>query len=157
MRVIVLAVGTPGGPGLAGAVRAYEERAGRYFDLEVIEVRPAPGGLGDAEGRRREGEALRERLPGELESFALTRDGKGLTSGGLARHLERTATYGRAGVAFLVGGARGLDEATRAAADHRLSLSPMTLPHGLARLVLAEQLYRAGTIARGEPYHRGDG
>lgn len=155
MRVMVLAVGPPGGPGLAEPVRRYEERAGRYFDLEVAEVRAAPGGLSDEEGRRREGEALLERLPDGLESFALTRRGKGLGSEGLARHLERLATYGRPGAVFLVGGARGLDERVLATADHRLSLSPMTLPHGLARLVLAEQLYRAGTIARGEPYHRG--
>lgn len=155
MRVLVLAVGSPGGPGLADVVRAYEDRADRYFDLEVLEVRPAPASVSEEEGRRREGEALVERLPEELESFALTREGKGLTSEGLARHLERLATYGRPGAAFLVGGARGLDGRTVGAADHRLSLSPMTLPHGLARLVLAEQLYRAGTIARDEPYHRG--
>ncbi len=155
MRVLVMAVGSPGGPGVAEPVRAYERRAGRYFDLRVVEVDAAGGGLSEAEGRRREAEALLERLPDDLEAFALTREGKGLTSEGLARHLQRMATYGRPGAAFLVGGARGLGERVLGAADHRLSLSPMTLPHGLARLVLAEQLYRAGTIARGEPYHRG--
>ena len=157
MRVLVLAVGSPGGPEVGAPVRAYEERAGRYFDLEVIEVRPAPGSVTDDEGRRREAEALLERLPEELESFALTREGKGLTSEGLARHLGRLGTYGRDGAAFLVGGARGLGDRALGAVDHRLSLSPMTLPHGVARLVLAEQLYRAGTILRGEPYHRGTG
>lgn len=155
MRIVVLVVGAPGGPGLADATRAYEERAGRYFDLEVVEVRPAGGSGSEAESREREGEALLERLPGELESFALNREGKGLTSEGLARHLSRLGTYGRPGAAFLVGGAAGLSSSVLEAADHRLSLSPMTLPHGLARLVLAEQIYRAGTIARGEPYHRG--
>lgn len=155
MRILVLAVGSPGGPGVADVVRSYEERAGRYFDLEVSEVRPAGSGRSDAEARREEGNALLERLPAELESFALTREGKGLTSEGLARHLARLGTYGRPGAAFLVGGARGLSSAVLEAVAHRLSLSPMTLPHGLARVVLAEQLYRAGTILRGEPYHRG--
>ena len=157
MRVLVLAVGSPGGPGVEAPVRAYEERAGRYFDLEVAEVRAAPGGVSDDEARRREAGALLERLPPGLESFALTREGKGLTSEGLARYLERLGTYGGEGAAFLVGGARGLGDRALEAADHRLSLSPMTLPHGVARLVLAEQLYRAGTILRGEPYHRGAG
>lgn len=156
MRVLVLAVGAPGGPGLAEPVRAYEERAGRYFDLEVTEVRPGTGSS-ERESARREAEALLERLPGELESFALTRRGKGIGSEGLARHLGRLATYGRPGAAFVVGGDRGLADRVLEAVDHRLTLSPMTLPHGLARLVLAEQLYRAGTILRGEPYHRGGG
>ena len=57
-------------------------------------------------------------------------------------------------VAFAIGGAYGLDEAVRRAAARSLQLAPWTLPHELARLVLAEQLYRAGTIARGEPYHK---
>lgn len=157
MRILVLAVGSPGGPGVERPVRAFEGRADRYFDLEVTEVRSAPGSVSAGERRRREGEELLERLPSGLESFALTREGKGLTSEGLARHLERQGTYGKAGTAFLVGGDRGLSDRVLRAVDHRLSLSPMTLPHGLARLVLAEQLYRAGTIVRGEPYHRGGG
>jgi 23S rRNA (pseudouridine1915-N3)-methyltransferase len=57
-------------------------------------------------------------------------------------------------VAFLIGGAFGLDESLRDTAQMRLSLAPWTLPHELARLVLAEQLYRAGTLVRGEPYHK---
>jgi len=57
-------------------------------------------------------------------------------------------------VAFLIGGAHGLGEALRTRAHRRLSLAPWTLPHELARLVLAEQLYRAGTMLRGEPYHK---
>jgi len=60
-----------------------------------------------------------------------------------------------AGVAFIIGGAYGLGEGVLARAQQELSLSPMTLPHQVARLVLSEQLYRAGTILRGEPYHKG--
>lgn len=154
MKLTLAAVGTPRTPGLARAIEEYEERARRYFRLEVTEV-SAAGGDDPERARRREAEALVRRVSGDLQVFALTREGKALTSGGLARHLDRMATYGRPGAAFLLGGAHGLAPAVIDRADHRLSLSPMTLPHELARLVLTEQIYRAGTILRGEPYHKG--
>lgn len=155
MKLTVLAVGPPEGTGVAGPIREYEERAGRYFSLEVCELPAAPGRLPTERAVRREGENLLERLPDDAEVFALSREGKGISSRGLASYLDRLATYGRAGAAFVVGGAHGLDPRVLQAADRRLSLSPMTLPHGLARLVLMEQIYRAGTILRNEPYHRG--
>lgn len=154
MKLAVVAVGTPRTPGLARAVDEYEERVRRYFRLEVVEVASAGADDPDA-ARTREGRALLGRVPEGLAVFALTRGGKALTSTGLARHLGRLATYGRPGAAFVVGGAHGLAPAVLEGADHRLALSPMTLPHELARLVLTEQIYRAGTILRGEPYHRG--
>lgn len=154
MKVAVAAVGTPRTPGVERAIAEYEERARRYFRLEVVEV--ASAATDDpSRARRREGEALARRIPEGLEVFALTRQGKGLTSRGLARYLDRLATYGRPGAAFVVGGAHGLSSAVRERADYRFSLSPLTLPHELARLVLVEQVYRAGTILRGEPYHKG--
>ncbi len=154
MKLAVVAVGTPRTPGLARAIEEYEERARRYVRLEVTEVSAADGD--DPErARSREAEELVRRVPEGLRVFALTREGKALTSVGLARHLDRMATYGRPGAAFVLGGAHGLAPAVLDRADHRLSLSPMTLPHELARLVLTEQIYRAGTILRGEPYHKG--
>lgn len=154
MKLALAAVGSPRTPGVARAIREYEERARRYFRLEVAEI--AAGGAGDPSATRaREGRELLRRVPDGLRVFALTREGKALTSTGLARHLGQLATYGRPGAAFLVGGAHGLAPEVHEAADHRLSLSPMTLPHELARLVLTEQIYRAGTLLRGEPYHKG--
>ena len=155
MKVTVVAVGAPEGTGVAGPIRTYEERAGRYFSLEVAELSAAPGRLPAEEAMEREADALLDRLPGKAEVFALTREGKGISSRGLAGYLERLATYGRDGAAFVIGGAHGLAPRILEAADRQLSLSPMTLPHGLARLVLTEQIYRAGTILRNEPYHRG--
>lgn len=151
----MLAVGAPEGTGVAGAIRTYEERVGRYFSLEVVELPAAPGRLPVDEALRREAEAILARLPDGADVFALTRRGKGITSRGLASYLDRLATYGPSGAAFVVGGPRGLSPRILETADRRLSLSPMTLPHGLARLVLVEQVYRAGTILRKEPYHRG--
>ncbi len=153
MKVLVAAVGSTGRGPVPEAIREYEERASRYFDFEAVEVRA--GGGGEAgEVRRREGGRLLDRVSDELQWFALTRSGRGMRSRRLARYLEELGTYGRAGAAFLVGGAHGLDERVLQRARYRLSISPMTLPHALARLVLTEQIYRAGTIARGEPYHK---
>lgn len=97
-----------------------------------------------------------EQVPPGFEVVALTREGVAWSSTRLARHLESLAVSARPGVAFLIGGALGIDDGVIARANLRLSLSSLTLPHDLARLVLLEQLYRAGTILRGEPYHKAD-
>lgn len=154
MRIVLAAVGSPGAGAVGEAIEEYETRAARYFRLEVVEVRSG-GASAQEEVRRTEGRRLLERLPEDLDWFALTRKGKGMTSRALARHVERMQTYGHPGAAFLVGGAGGLSEEVLERSRYRLSLSPMTLPHELARLLIAEQLYRAGTIIAGEPYHRG--
>jgi len=102
-----------------------------------------------------EGERLLARIPDGAEVIALTRDGAAWSSRRLADHLGKRALHGLGDVVFVLGGAWGLDQAVLARAPRRLSLSAMTLPHEMARLVLAEQLYRAGTILRNEPYHKG--
>lgn len=160
MKLLIAAVGGASDRGVAAAIAEYEERARRYFDLEVIELPSrgrgsAPPGDPGERVRLEEGEELLRRLPENLQRFALTRRGKGMSSRALATHLEKLGTYGRPGAAFIIGGAWGLSEQVLASARYRLALSPMTLPHQLARLVLVEQLYRAGTIIRGEPYHKG--
>lgn len=156
-RVLVLSVGSPKRPGMAQAIRHYEARAGHYFALESIEVHPRKsGGADPARVRQDEADALLRRLPGDMETFALTRNGRSIDTRGLADHLERVASYGpAAGTAFVIGGAFGLDETVIEKCRNRLSLSALTFPHELARLVLAEQLYRVGTLLRGEPYHKG--
>lgn len=156
MRVLVAAVGRVGSSPLAEALAEYEERVGRYFDFRLVEVASGGGNGAAAATRREEGERLLDRVPEELEWFGLTRHGKGMTSRRLARYLEELGTYGMPGAAFLVGGAYGLDDRVLDRCRYRLSLSLMTLPHEMARLVLVEQLYRAGTIIRGEPYHKGE-
>lgn len=158
MEVVIAAVGRPRTSGVREAIRDYEARAARYFRLRVEEVPAADLPETRAErAREREGKALLERLPEGVDVVALTRSGKGMSSRGLAAYLGELTTYGRPGVAFLVGGAFGLSDEVLERARYRLSLSPMTLPHEMARLVLAEQIYRAGTLLRGEPYHKGSG
>lgn len=156
MKVTVLAVGRPRPP-LAAAIAEYEARAARFWNLEVVEIREAAGRGSDAADtvRRTESARLAGRVPSGADVVLLTRTGRPMSSGELARYLEGLAVHGHPGAAFIIGGAEGIDEAAFARVARRLSLSAMTLPHELARLVLAEQLYRAGTILRGEPYHRG--
>ena len=156
MRVLVVAVGRVKGS-LVDAVQEYEVRARRYWKLTVTEVAAGAPGGDAAAGRVRQAEAERilAKLPEDLEVVALTREGVGLGSREFADYLEGLGVRASPGVAFVIGGAFGLDESVLRKARTRLSLSDLTLPHEMARLVLAEQLYRAGTIIRGEPYHKG--
>ena len=117
--------------------------------LAVTEVPDAPGAL--AEAKRREGEALLHALTPAATVVALDGGGGAPDSPGLARLLERWMARPPA---FLIGGADGLDAAVLARADHVLSLGPLTWPHMLVRVLLAEQLYRAQCILSGHPYHR---
>jgi len=138
-------------------VADYEARARRYWKLEVVEVEGGAKGRDPETERVRtaEGERILSRIPEGLEIFALTRGGRPVTSRKLADTLSRLALDSSPGAAFVLGGAFGLSEPVLQRSTRRLSLSGMTLPHEMARLVLAEQLYRAGTILRGEPYHKG--
>ena len=155
MKIVIVVVGRARGP-LATATAEYEVRASRYWKLEVVEVdEGVKGGAADPDRvRAAEAERILARVPDGLEIFALTRDGKGMSSRALSRVLQERGLHALPGVAFVIGGAFGLGADVLARARTRLSLSPMTLPHDMARLLLAEQLYRAGTIVRGEPYHK---
>lgn len=155
MRVRVVAVGKPGRL-LQEAIAEYEARAARYWSFEAVEVKEEKGRAGDEERvRNAEGERILQRAAEGTDLIALTRTGAALTSSELARHFEAAALQGRAGMTFVIGGAFGLSAAVLEKATRTLRLSSFTMPHDLARLVLTEQIYRAGTIARGEPYHKG--
>jgi 23S rRNA (pseudouridine1915-N3)-methyltransferase len=154
MRFIVAVVGKPRDAALAAAIRDYEARAGRYWPLEFKEVREESGrSLTPEQVCTREGERLAAALPNAPYVVACELGGQTMTSEEFAQWLQRRREQAK-DVAFLIGGAHGLGEAAQKVASTRLSLAPWTLPHELARLVLAEQLYRAGTIVRGEPYHK---
>jgi 23S rRNA (pseudouridine1915-N3)-methyltransferase len=151
----VAVVGKPRHRSLAAAIEDYEARARRYWTLETHEVKeePARGGLGEAIVKRREGERLHARVPAGARLVACAADGDRYTSEEFAAWLGRERDASRS-VAFVIGGAYGLSTEILDAATTTLSLAPWTLPHELARLVLAEQLYRAGSMLRGEPYHK---
>jgi rRNA large subunit m3Psi methyltransferase RlmH len=139
---------------LAAAIREYETRAARYWPLEVREVREESGrSLSSELVRSREAERLAGVVPAGAHVASCERDGRGMSSEEFAQWVQRRREDAK-DVAFVIGGAHGLGEAIQRLTATRLSLAPWTLPHELARLVLAEQLYRAGTIVRGEPYHK---
>lgn len=152
MKLIVAAVGKPRNAALAAAIEQYEERAAKYWPLDVREVREESGrGTADVV-REKEAERLSSRVEG-ASVVACDERGTTMTSARFAAFLQDARERAR-DVAFVIGGAHGLAPSLRDRAQTRLSLAPWTLPHELARLVLAEQLYRAGTIVRGEPYHK---
>lgn len=156
MRILILAVGRVRGS-LESPVAEYEGRAARYWKLETVVVAAGAPGRDAAPDRVWEAEAERllPRIPEGFTVVALTRQGRPMGSRDLAAFLEQEALRSSPGVAFVVGGAFGLAPAVLDRARRQISLSAMTLPHEMARLVLAEQLYRAGTLVRGEPYHKG--
>ena len=154
MRVVVVAVGKPREASLAAAITDYETRAARYWPLDVHEVREEPGRSASADQvRDREGDRLLAKVPAGAEVIACDAGGEAMPSEAFAQWLQRKREAARS-IAFLIGGAFGLSDEVRASAKSRLSLAAWTLPHELARLVLAEQLYRAGTIIRREPYNK---
>ena len=152
VRVSLVAVGKA--KSLAPAIQDYQVRAGRHWALEVVEVRQARGNVA-AQVLSREAAALKARLRPGFVRVAVARGGDHLSSVEFARWLRRLAEGPAPGVHFLIGGAFGLDAELRDACGFRLSLSSLTLPHDLARLLLLEQLYRAGTILGNQPYHKG--
>lgn len=158
MKVWLHAVGRPGVL-FADAISEYERRASRYWNFEAIEVKEekARKGLDDEQIRESESQRLFERVATGADIIALTRDGQRWSSNDLARYFEQLAMSGKPGAAFMIGGALGLSANAIAKAQRQLSLSSMTLTHEMARVLLTEQIYRAGTITRGEPYHKARG
>jgi 23S rRNA (pseudouridine1915-N3)-methyltransferase len=146
VKITILAVGKVKERGIREAIDDYLGRVRRHFPVEEVEVRDAPHA--ELAG------AIDKRWPAAAHAVALDVSGTARTSEQFARWLEAKASQGKGHVLFLIGGADGLPPVSIARAAEKLSLSAMTFPHRLARLLLAEQLYRAVTILRNEPYAR---
>lgn len=135
-----MAVGRMRDRHLAAVCDEYLARARRHLPVEVIEVED------DA--------ALARRLPAAADVIALEAGGEAWDTARLTTYIQDGMVHGRKTVVFLIGGSDGLPKAVVARAARRLSLSPMTLPHRLARVIVCEQIYRALSIIKGEPYSR---
>jgi 23S rRNA (pseudouridine1915-N3)-methyltransferase len=152
VTVVVLAIGRLR-PAFRSAADEYLRRLGRYAKTSEVELREPRTATPD-EARERASAALRERVPAGATVVALARTGSPWSSQELAKRLRGWQERGRP-LVLAIGGSHGLSPGFLADATERWSLGPGTLPHELARVVALEQLYRAYTILRGEPYHKG--
>ena len=142
MRIRLIAAGTRLPAWVDAGVADYARRFGRGLRFELVEIALA-----------REAERMRAALRAGEYVVALEVTGRSFTTAAFAEWLSARMAGGR-DMALLVGGPDGLDAALSKAADFRWSLSPLTWPHGLVRILVAEQLYRAHSLLQGHPYHR---
>lgn len=158
-RVTVLCVGKLKEKFYLEAAAEYVKRLQRFCKLELVELPESrlPESPSPAEVQRAlaaEAAAIRERLPKGGAVIALCIEGKPCSSVELSRRMEELAVAGKTQLTFLIGGSVGLDENLKRQADWRLSMSPMTFPHHLARIMLLEQIYRAYQISAGTKCHK---
>jgi 23S rRNA (pseudouridine1915-N3)-methyltransferase len=155
MRARLIAVGERMPAWVADGFAEYKKRLSRELPLDLVEIRLGTRGKDRDRARAiaEEGAAVRAALPKDAHVVALDGRGSAWSSEQLAAELKRWRMEG-CDVAFLIGGPDGHAADVLAASHQRWSLGPLTLPHMLVRLVVAEQLYRAMTMLAGHPYHR---
>ena len=158
-KITVLCVGKLKEKFYMDAAAEYSKRLGRLCKFQLMELTeqrlpedPSPAQIRQALSA--EAEAIREKLPKGGAVVAMCVEGKTCSSEDLSRRLSDFAVAGRTQVTFLIGGSFGLDEELKRSADWRLSMSPMTFPHHMARIMLLEQIYRAYQIQLGTRYHK---
>lgn len=155
MKLCIVAVGHRQPDWVQAGCREYLQRMPRELATQVIEIKPEAraGGKSRAQLQAAEKERIRQAIGDNLREVVLDEKGDDLDT---RRFAERLSAWMRDGrdTAFLIGGADGLDAELKAGADESLRLSSLTLPHGLARLLLCEQLYRAASLLKNHPYHR---
>lgn len=158
-KVTLICVGKLKEKFYAQAVAEYEKRLSRFCKLEIIELpesrlsdSPSPAEIQQA--LTSEASAIEAKLPKGCALIAMCIEGKELSSPALAEQLQTFAVGGASQLCFLIGGSVGLSQTLKDKADFRLSMSPMTFPHHLARVMLLEQIYRAYQIMAGTKYHK---
>jgi 23S rRNA (pseudouridine1915-N3)-methyltransferase len=155
MKLQFWAIGKNHEPYVKAGVEDFTKRISNYFRVEwnIIPVPKNAGMMSEMDLKKKEAELIMQWLSKDDYLVALDERGKQLTSEGLATFISKTSTKSVKQVVFLIGGAFGLDEPILKRADFVWSLSELTFPHQLVRLMLAEQVYRACSILRNEKYH----
>jgi len=156
MKITVIAVGKLKEKYLKDGIAEYSKRLSRFCDLNIIEVadEQAPESLSSAQEeqvKKKEAERILKNISSGSLLIVLDIKGKKLDSEGFASKLQSFFLSGNSNITFVIGGSLGLDDELVRKADLRLSLSDMTFPHQLTRLILLEQLFRAFKIINGEP------
>ena len=159
LSVTILAVGRLKDRFYEDAAKEYLKRLSAYAKVDVAEIRAAelpdrPAEAQIAAALEKEGAEICKKIPADAAVVSLCVEGKAYSSEDLADYLDKTALGGTSHVVFIIGGSYGLSETVKARSALRLSMSKMTFPHRLARVMLLEQLYRACKISRGEQYHK---
>ena len=157
--VTLITVGKLKEPFYKTAAAEYEKRMKAYGGIRILELGeerlpedPSPAQISAA--LKKEAAAIEQKLPKSCWFCVLTPEGKMLSSEALAEKIDSVRTGGRSELVFLIGSSFGIDEGLKRQADFRLSMSPMTFPHHLARVMVLEQLYRAESILAGSRYHK---
>ncbi len=155
MKLSFWAIGKNNEAYIKTGVEEFTSRISRYYkaDWNIIPVPKNAGMMSEMDLRKKEGEIILEWLKKDDYLVALDERGKQFTSEGLASFIQTRANESAKQIVFLIGGAYGLDHTILKRADFTWSLSSLTFPHQLVRLILAEQVYRACTILRNEKYH----
>jgi 23S rRNA (pseudouridine1915-N3)-methyltransferase len=155
MKISLWAIGKNNEPYVKSGIDEFTKRISRYFPVEwtIIPVLKNAGMLSEMDLKKKEAETILQWLRPEDYLIALDEKGKQLSSEGLAQFLQTRSNESVKNIIFLIGGAFGLDNQVLSKAKFTWSLSSLTFPHQLVRLILAEQIYRACTILRNEKYH----
>ena len=155
MKISFWSVGKTNEPYIKAGVEEFTRRISKYFktDWNIIPVPKNAGMMSEMDLKKKEGETILGWLNKDDYLVALDGKGKQLSSEGLADFIQARANESTKQLIFLIGGAYGIDETVLKRADYIRSLSQLTFPHQLVRLILAEQVYRACTIIRNEKYH----
>jgi 23S rRNA (pseudouridine1915-N3)-methyltransferase len=155
MKILLWTIGRSNETYVKEGIEDFTKRISRYYpvDWNIIPVPKNAGMLSEIDLRRKEAEVILQWLRPDDYLVALDENGKQLSSEGLAQFIQTRSNESVKNLVFLIGGAFGIDEQVLKKAKFKWSLSALTFPHQLVRLILAEQIYRACTILRNEKYH----
>lgn len=155
MKISLWSIGKTNETYVKEGIEDFTKRISRYYPVEwsIIPVPRNAGMLSEMDLKKKEAEVILQWLKPEDYLVALDENGKQLSSQGLAQFIQTRSNDSAKNIVFLIGGAFGIDEQILNKAKFKWSLSYLTFPHQLVRLILAEQIYRACTILRNEKYH----
>jgi len=158
MNVSIIAVGKLSEKHWSSAANEYIKRLGAFCKIDIIEIaearlpkNPSQGEI--AKAVESEGKAILAKIPAKAHIISMCIEGKGISSEALAKKIDDTASA-TSSIAFIIGGSHGIWETIKEKSQLKMSMSAMTFPHQLARVMLLEQVYRAFTINSGLPYHK---
>ena len=155
MKLLILAVGNKMPAWITTGFNEYAKRMPREAKIELVEIKPEPRSTGKttAQIMNAEAQRIRAALPDAARCIALDEHGATPTTKQLAQQMQGWMQAG-SDIAFVIGGADGLHDSIKQRAQQMMALSALTLPHGMVRVLLAEQLYRAHSLLHNHPYHR---